>query len=41
MTQKENWYDNMIKDNRFEMFVIKFKIYLLNTIILSKKMSEY
>ena len=22
MSQKENWYENMIKDNRFEMFVI-------------------
>ena len=23
ITQKENWYNNMITDNRFEMFVIK------------------
>ena len=23
ITQKENWYDNMINDNRFEMFVIR------------------
>ena len=22
MSQKENWYENMVKDNRFEMFVI-------------------
>ena len=22
MSQKENWYENMIKDNRFEMFVV-------------------
>lgn len=22
LSQKENWYDNMVKDNKFEMFVI-------------------